>query len=675
MDDSVYRHLFEQSSVGLAVNRMSDGEFLSVNQSFAEIVSYTLEELNHLSYWDLTPKKYAADEEAQLKSLEETGRYGPYEKHYIDKHGVLVPVRLNGCKVITANNEVLILSSVEDMSAQADFKEKLMLSSLIMDNSSEGMMILNEQYHVIFMNPASMNILGPSSSDMIDSFPGFLNGDTDIAHKLETTGRWEGELWHQHEDDKKIALKICMDVIKNNDGDIRRVSLIFSDITAAKERQEALWHHANFDLLTGLANRNQLQEKLDTIIKQAKTANLKFSILLLDLDEFKDVNDTLGHNVGDHLLAQVGERLKNTLSQEELIVRYGGDEFIILILNIDDKDTLNAIADKIIKTISKPYNINEQEIYISGSIGVSRYPLDATDAENLLKYADQAMYLAKNGGKNHYRYFNLDLQEDAQHKRQLSNELRSAIDKNELHLVFQPIYDIATQTFTKAEALLRWNNRQFGMITPEEFIPICEKIGMIHLFTDWVVNQVTSWINGWMQEEDVDIKICINFSPSQLLHKHDVFWQQLVDFISAANIGHHLVFEFTEETLLHPKKHVHDKLNVFDKLGIEIAIDDFGSGYSSLNYLKDFNIDYLKIDKNFLMDLDTNPTIKELYKAMINMAHALNLKVIAEGVETDEQDEFLKAVGCDYIQGFHYARPIKLAEFQKLLLAQKQRDA
>ncbi len=675
-----FRILFYESKVGHALNNLKTGAFLSVNGTFAEITGYTLDELNRLSYWDLTPKRYAKEEAAQIKSLNDTGAYGPYEKHYIHKSGKLVAVRLNGSLITDTNGEQLILSVVENISAYAEAKEKLRLSSLVLENSSEAMLITDQDNRIIAANPAFTKTTGYTFEEIEGKDPGsFKSGKHDnefyreMWNAIRETGQWQGEIWDKRKDGELYAKWLTIDTIKDDTGAIIRYVALFSDITERKHSEEIIWKQANFDELTGLPNRNMFRHRLQQEIMKSESKGLTFSLLLLDLDTFKEVNDTLGHDRGDMLLKIAAKRISNCVRESDIVARLGGDEFTVILPGKSNQNEIDSISEKLVATLSDPYHLEDEVVHISASIGITVFPDDAIAIESLIKNADQAMYASKNKGRNRYSRFTQSLQDEAQKRLRLSNDLRAALPGNEFRLYFQPIVDLSTNKITKAEALIRWMHPERGMVPPLEFIHLAEDIGIISDIGDWVCLQAQQWNDRWSNMYDDRFQISVNMSPLQFKVPTDKFGNGWLSTRTgtkhSSKDNNNLIIEITEGLLLNAETEVLDKLHLLRDAGIEVAIDDFGTGYSSLSYLKKFHIDYLKIDQSFIRNLENDSNDVALSEAIIVMAHKLGLNVVAEGVETRKQHEIITNANCDFAQGYLYSRPVPPEEFEQLLVS------
>jgi diguanylate cyclase (GGDEF)-like protein/PAS domain S-box-containing protein len=448
-------------------------------------------------------------------------------------------------------------------------------------------------------------------------------------------------------------------------------SAFIRDITIKKESEKLIWRQANYDNVTGLPNRHMFHDRLDQEIKKAHRASHQMGLLFIDLDLFKEVNDTLGHDVGDMLLLETARRISSCIRESDTVARLGGDEFTVILSEIDDTKIIERVAQAILKIQAEPFQLREEIVYVSGSIGITIYPNDATDVDDLLKNADQAMYVAKGLGRNQSSYFTVSLQEAAQKRRRLTSDLRSALDTNQFMLHFQPIVDMATGHIRKAEALIRWKHPEHGFIHPIDFIPVAEETGLINEIGEWVFKEATRWAIRWRDQVAADFQVSLNVSPLQFLSdklSSDI-WK---NYLQSVNLtGEHIVIEITEGLLLKAATNVMDKLLAFRDMGIQVAIDDFGTGYSSLSYLKKFDIDYLKIDRSFVENIETDPDNMALSEAIIVMAHKLGLKVVAEGIETEGQRKLLSSFGCDFAQGYLFSKPIPPDEFEKLLMQKR----
>jgi len=569
---------------------------------------------------------------------------------------------------------------VSEITERKNIEEELRLYSLVLRNSSEGMVVTDADNLIIAVNPAFSSMTGYSFEEVRGKNPKILqSGQHDRAfyeamwNTITTTGQWQGEIWDKHKNGEIRAKWLTINTIRDENGDIHRYLALFSDITEKKKTEELIWRQANFDTLTGLPNRDMFRDRLGQEVKKSIRAELPLALLLVDLDQFKEVNDTLGHSVGDMLLKDAALRIKSCVRESDTVARLGGDEFTIVLSEISGSGSVDDVAQKIIGKLSEPFHLGNEIVHVSASIGITLYPNDAIDIDELIKNADQAMYVAKNKGRNRSSYFTASLQVAAQTKLRLTNDLHRALEDSQFRVHFQPIIDMSTGRIHKAEALLRWQHPERGMMSPMEFIPLAEETGLIIEIGDWVFKESARWARHWCDRFGEDFQVSVNKSPVQFRAEHYHFAEKWFEYLQELGLpGGNTVIEITEGLLLNVDSHVADELFRLRDAGIQVAIDDFGTGYSSLAYLKKFDIDYLKIDRSFVHNLESDENDMALSEAIIVMAHTLGLKVIAEGVETEGQRKLLADAGCDYAQGYLFSKAVSPDEFEKLLAAQKK---
>ena len=466
-------------------------------------------------------------------------------------------------------------------------------------------------------------------------------------------------------------IKALGSVVLNDEGEAVRLIGTNQDITTQKRQDMTIKQQANYDSLTSLPNRKLLDELLRHKIRVSDREHEKFWVLFLDLDGFKEVNDSFGHALGDALLVRVSERIRSGLRASDITARLGGDEFVVVLSETSESYNVDKIAHKIIDDVSQSFLIADKEIFITTSVGISGFPDDAQNCDDLLRFADQAMYDAKRRGKNRFAYFTPELQYASLRRTEISTDLRKALSNDEFYLQYQPIVELASGSVRKAEALIRWKHPQKGIISPGDFIPVAEETGLIADMGSWIFSEAFSQLSKWQQlAQENEFQLSINLSPYQLAigEKYYDNWLPLIEEYGVS--GSNIVVEITEGLMLKNDPLVNKRLLDFETAGVQVAIDDFGTGYSSLSYLKEFDIDYLKIDQSFVKNLKPGSSEHALSHAIIVMAHKLGLKVIAEGIETDEQRDLLKQMGCDYGQGYLFSRPIEPGEFEKNFLGE-----
>lgn len=466
----------------------------------------------------------------------------------------------------------------------------------------------------------------------------------------------------------KWTLARGMTVSRSKDGKPVRMIGTHTDITNRKTSEAQVTHLAHYDQLTGLPNRVLFLDRFRQDIKKAQRTGQTVTLMFLDLDKFKEVNDSLGHDMGDMLLKNVAQRLESCVRESDTVARMGGDEFTIILNDMNSQINIERIAQDILDKVTSPFHLADEVIHVSTSIGISNYPKDGSEVELLLKNADQAMYAAKEQGRNRFQYFTPTMQEEALKRMRLISDLWGALNDNQFRVYYQPIVDLATGAVYKAEALIRWQHPTRGLVSPDEFIPVAEDTGLIVDIGDWLFNEVANQTAKWKQHYP-NLQVSVNKSPVQFRSVHDncTNWIEQLKLLGLS--GESFIVEITEGLLLDARESVINQLNAFREAGMKVAIDDFGTGYSSLAYLRKFDIDFVKIDRSFTSNIIPNSSDMVLCEAIIEMSHKLGMQVIAEGVETHEQRDLLRNAGCDFAQGYLYSRPVTADQFESLLNA------
>ncbi len=634
-------------------------------------------------YWELETN--AMDAEAWGRHRAQLERHEPFRDFVIQRRDTedgVAYISLSGEPQFDKNGRFKGYRGIgADITARKCSEEELELAALVYQNSSEAMSVTAVDGRIVAINPAFTLMTGYSHDDVVGRNADLMCPSAqdpaifvEIAQAISTIGHWQGEMLSQRKNGEVYPVAVAINTIFHADGRPHRFVSLFSDITHRKQSEEIIWRQANFDALTGLPNRSMLYDRVAQEIKRAVRSGLDFALLFIDLDRFKEVNDTLGHDFGDQLLIDAGQRIRSCVRDSDTVARLGGDEFTVLLAGLQHKDVqaVERIARTILKKLETPFLLKDEEAYVSASIGITMYPEDSTVIEDLFRNADQAMYVAKNKGRNRYSFFTPQLQQAAQTRLRLINDMRLALPEKQFMVYFQPVIDLLTGRIVKAEALIRWRHPQRGLVSPAEFIPLAEDSGQIHEIGEWVFREAARWAKRWRGLYSDAFQISVNKSPLQF-YKDGVGHAAWIAHLHELELpGQTLVIEITEGLLLDADPVIVESLLGCRDAGVQVAIDDFGTGYSSLASLKKFDIDSLKIDQSFTRNIAPGSSDLALSEAIIVMAHKLGLKVIAEGVETAEQRDLLAAVGCDFVQGYLFSKPIPPEEFEILLHQHKE---
>lgn len=551
-------------------------------------------------------------------------------------------------------------------------KDKLIeLQSKFFNNAHEGIVITDKNNKIIDLNPAFESVTGYSKDELIGKNPSILKSGehNEIFYKsmwdnLNNNGSYKGEIINKKKSGQHYVQNVSIFTLKNEQNITENYFALVSDVTEKHLSQQKLYHYANFDSLTNLPNRHFFYEKLKATIANSKRHNNKFALIYIDLDDFKKINDSLGHDYGDELLVQFAKIIGHILRENDIFARVGGDEFVIIMDNLKDITSITKLFERLLNQISKPINIKNNHTYnISASFGISIYPDDSTQVEELIKFADLAMYESKNLGKNRYTFYNNLLEQRLLKDIQLEKDILNALANDEFIVYLQPKINPKTNQISGAEALVRWQKGD-TLIFPDQFIPFCEKSDLIVKLGDKVVAQVMEIFKRWStMEKYKDLSLSFNLSSKQIYNSTILEVFQNHQELLKKNKGY-LIAEITEYSLIEDFEVMKNFLENLRELNIKIAIDDFGTGYSSLQSLKNLPLDYLKVDKGFTLNIFKNPKDMAVSKTIINLAHNLNLETIIEGVETKEHVDFAIENRCTYAQGYFYSKAIPVEKFE-----------
>lgn len=645
------------------------GKVVQVSDTFCHMLGYEHDEMIGMSVnqWDSTIQ--VNDMPDQIKNLNENSEI-IYTQHR-KKDGTLYDAEVIVTK-INIFKEQFVYCSARDITQQLITQAQTKLAAIVYENSSNAMAILNDEKEIISVNPAFEKLTGYVNNEIIGQKIDVLKSgqhDLQFYHNMWedilSSGKWEGTIIDRKKDGSLFTKWLeIMTIYDDNLKPYRRIS-IFSEKTDEKEAQEQIWYQSNFDTLTDLPNRNMFMFRLEKRLLFSDFSDVKVALIYIDLDNFKEINDAMGHDKGDFLLQEAAKRIRECIAETSILSRIGGDEFTVILPRIVLLEDIERISQEILESLAQPFQIAQRIIHITASIGISIAPDDTIKADVLLKNAEQAMYAAKNDGHNRFRFFTASMHEKIVHKMNLIEEIREAIEQQEFVLYYQPIMDLNSGEVHKAEALIRWKKSDGSIVSPADFIPLAEETELIVDIGKWVIQEACQQVSKWHNSYDSSFQVSINKSPVQFT-SNKYSSTLVIDILEEYKLSSNaVVIEITEGLLMQQIPLVKAKLFDMQKQGIALSLDDFGTGYSSLSYLKKFDIDYLKIDQSFVRNLEEEHDDRVLCEAIVAMAHKLNIKVIAEGVETEAQCEYLKSIQCDYIQGYLISRPIPAKEFEK----------
>jgi len=606
--------------------------------------------------------------------------------HELKFYNQVEGVRENGTKfpmlltiqAASIDNKIQFTCVIRDITEDKHKDKELQLASTAFETHT-AILITNEKGKILRINPAFTQITGYSEEEAVGNNPRMLQSGyqgPEFYEKfwstIRNTGRWEGEIWNRRKNGEIYPEWQTITAVKNDAGKTTHYVATFQDITERKQTQALIEHHAFYDALTNLPNRRMILERLNQELSAARRHGTLGALLFLDLDHFKTLNDSMGHAVGDLLLQQMGERLTRLIRKEDTVARLGGDEFVVLLSNLGSNlqtvtAMANNIAQKIHARIGESYQLEESTLSFTSSIGITVFPIANDSADDVLKHADSAMYRAKNKGRNAICFYQPSMQTEADQRLMLEKDLREALISDQFVLYYQPQFN-NDGSLVGVEALLRWNHPARGIVAPGEFIALAEEINLIQPMGIWVIKSAVQQYKQWRESGFFTGHeyIAVNVSPKQM--QQDNFVGVIADLFESENLPPHcLKLELTESVLLHDIQEVITKMNQLKTIGVTFSMDDFGTGFSSLSYLKRLPFDQIKIDKTFICDVVTDMNDAAIVETIIAMAEHLNLDVIAEGVETREEYEFLQRKGCRNYQGFYFSTPLQASSLEQTL--------
>lgn len=655
-----------------------------VNPYYRLVSGYTNEEIIGKSITLLQSDHTPVQTYKELWRTLKSGRVWRGELLSKNKFGKLYWEEVTASPILDERGNIThFLSDQIDISARKQTEEQIHLFEKVFVNANEAILIIDANNNIIAVNPAFTTITGYAAAEALGGNLRTLTAGLMDANfyramwaSLNKTGGWQGEIQGRQKGGQIYVGWLSLSLMRNDSGELTHYVALVTDISERKAAEQRMIYLAQHDILTSLPNRMLFADRLQQAITYAERQHTNVALLFLDMDHFKNVNDTLGHHIGDSLLQEVAQRIRLCVRNSDTVSRQGGDEFVIMLPNLDGphQDELGDImlvVNKLIESIAKPFVLEGHTIHLTTSVGVSVYPQDGSDGGTLIKHADTAMYQAKEAGRNGYRFFTQEMNRVIAKRVGLESKLRNALKNNELLLHYQPKVDLRSGEIIAVEALVRWQHPEDGLIAPDEFIPIAENSGLIAPLGRWVLSEACRQNQEWRESGLREIIMAVNLSPVQFQQRGllDTVLAALAQSGMPANA---LELEITESAMMKNVEQAIITLNKMSELGISISIDDFGTGYSSLSHLKKFPIDELKIDQSFVRDLSVDKDDAAIVSAVISMAKSLGLSVIAEGVETIEQLRFLEKLDCDKMQGYYFSKPLPANEFRDLLASEQK---
>ncbi|WP_147375679.1 EAL domain-containing protein [Noviherbaspirillum cavernae] len=674
-EEARLRRLFESNIIGILCWG-AEGNITEANEKFLQMSGYSQEDLRNgkVQWGTITPPEYKSVDWRAMKQLKRTGAFSPYEKEYIRIDGTRCPIMIGGACIDAAKDSGIAF--VLDMSEQKraeqasrDYERRL---RRLFDASIIGIVFDDATGCALDANEAFLKIIGYTREDLKAGLIRWRELTPPEFHAISERSiresRHAGSVTYEKEyirkDGSRVPVLVGSTFFGDTD-DSQRAAFVL-DLSERKEAEHRIRYMADHDALTSLPNRVLFRDRLQQGVVHAHRTHTKVAVLFIDLDYFKNINDSLGHQIGDRLLQMVAMRLRECVREDDTVARLGGDEFVLSLPLSNGSGDAALVAQKVLHALDLPFLCDEHELHLGGSIGISLYPDDGTDVDTLMRTADTAMYHAKEKGRGNYQFFTPALNKAAQRRLALTNSLRRALVRDEFEVHYQPQVDLESGQIISAEALLRWTKAGKHAVGCNEFITIAEETGLILQIGDWVLRQACRQLKQWHTLGHTDMAIAVNLSPRQFYQPN--FHGRISDILDEAGLApSSLDLEITEGVLMQRSDDNVSTLQHLSDMGIKLSVDDFGTGYSSLAYLQRFPVDALKIDRSFVSGIGQDRNDTTLVTAIIAMAHSLRLKVLAEGVETPEQIRFLLAQGCRSAQGYYYSVPVSAEVFTGML--------
>ncbi len=668
-----FRYAIENSDNTIVITD-ADRNITFVNEAFELSTGYSKDEALGKKPSIMKSFIHGDDFYREMNTMLDHGEKWQGELINSRKDGTLFYEKASIVPIIIHGELVQYLAVKLDITEYIEQRQRLQQAAVVFEATADGVLIVDRNRHIIAVNSAYLEIFGYAreeiegrESDVVTALERDTYADKKILTALTAKGHYSGKIESQTKDGKSIPVWLTITLVRDKSGDIQNYIIVYTNLEEVIEMEAKANFLAYHDSLTLLPNRAYIERDLAAIFERAKETGELLAFFFIDLDRFKVINDSLGHIVGDEMLVEVAQRLVKCAGERALVARFGGDEFVIICSSHLHKKSIGKMAEKILSVVREPIKVDDYSLNTTASIGIALFPDDAEDTGTIIKYADSAMYHAKQRGKDNYQFYTYQLSLDMETRLKIEQKLLHALERGELSLQYQPQYELKTKRLCGAEALLRWNSPELGAVSPEYFISVAEETGMIVKIGYFILEEAAKAYLHW-KEEGVELEwIAINLSSAQF-RQEDMLakFQGIIDDSGIA-MGN-LEFEITERCML---EYSQENLGILDELrkrGGFIAIDDFGTGYSSMSYLKTLSIDKLKIDKSFVEGLPADVNDKEVTTAIIALSHSLGYKVVAEGIETKAQEDFLIGQGCEYGQGYYFSRPLEsdaLIEFAK----------
>ncbi|MEA1989497.1 MAG: EAL domain-containing protein [Pseudomonadota bacterium] len=672
-----FHNLFEKAP--LAYQSLDDkGNFKEINEAWLRLFGYKendLEELHGTNFSSVLTDDMLPEFGKVFAQFLQVGQVYNQQFTVKTKSSEIKTVEVTGKTDTLADGQLITHCALVDVTEKLKADKALQLAAKVYENTGEGLMITDKNCQIISVNQSFTDILGYTEEDILGKTPKKIRSGKhdksfykEMWQEINENGLWKGEIWNRHKSGILIPEWLTITKLNNEAGEVERYIGVFADISKLKASEAELSYLASHDILTDLPNRRNLMASIDYARLQSNRVNNCFAILMIDLDRFKEVNDSFGHSIGDEVLVHVSSLLKAALRETDLVARLGGDEFAILASNLHDSEDAGVLARSLIEKVSQTFTLtNGTQISVGCSVGISLYPEHSSTSEELMQQADTALYLSKQKGRGNFEYFTSEMTIKAQNRIKIETELKNALNNNELRVYFQPQVDIQSGKIKGAEALIRWQHPERGIVSPIEFIPIAEESALIADIGEWVLIETCRQAKEWLDKKHDGLVFAVNVSAKQLVYTN--LFDSVMKALSETQLpAEMLELELTESALMLLGDELQHLLDQLRGVGVRIAIDDFGIGYSSLAYLKSIPLDVLKIDKSFVDDIPHNKQGMQIVNTIISMAHNLRLDVLAEGVENEEQKTFLALKGCDFYQGYLTSKPISPNEFEQRFL-------